>query len=202
MKKFLISLLLAFLLVPIATQAQTHYNVSVGSGTQTSSYVPSYTFFNYSFTQFIYHASEIGLDGDIDQIGFEVDNGSATRTLTIYMAELHKSSFSGGADAVAASNFQQVFQGTVSFSSGWVTNTLDSALSYQDTADLVIAFVDGTGSYSSGYPYYKGTSMSGGNRSIYKYNDNNPYSLVTPPTDAYSGSFLPNISLGINSFST
>ena len=202
MKKFLISLLLAFLLVPMATQAQTHYNVFVGSGIQTSPYVPTYTFYNYSFTQFIYHASEIGIDGDIDQIGFEVDNGSATRTLTIYMAELHKSSFSSGSDAVAASNFQQVFQGTVSFSSGWVTITLDSAFSYQDTADLVIAFVDGTGSYSSGYPYYKGTSMSGGNRSIYKYNDNNPYSIVTPPTDAYSGSFLPNIRLGINSFST
>jgi tryptophan synthase alpha chain len=65
MKKFLISLLLAFLLVPMATQAQTHYNVFVGSGLQTSPYVPTYTFYNYSFTQFIYHASEIGIDGII-----------------------------------------------------------------------------------------------------------------------------------------
>ena len=169
MKKFLISILLAFMLMPAVSVAQTHYNLVVASGTETNSYVPTYAFYSYSFAQMIYHANEVGLDGTIDTIAFKVDNGSATRPLTIYMAEVNHSSFSSGADAVAASHFQQVFSGSVSFSAGWVTIPLDSAFVYADTADLVITVIDGTGSWASGYPEYQGATMTG-TRSIYRYN--------------------------------
>ena len=200
MKKFLISILLAFMLMPAVSVAQTHYNLVVASGTETNSYVPTYAFYSYSFAQMIYHANEVGLDGTIDTIAFKVDNGSATRPLTIYMAEVNHSSFSSGADAVAASHFQQVFSGSVSFSAGWVTIPLDSAFVYADTADLVITVIDGTGSWASGYPEYQGATMTG-TRSIYRYNDNNPYSLTAPPNDCSSTSFLPTIKLGISSYS-
>ena len=200
MKKFLISILLAFLLMPAVTVAQTHYNLVVASGTETNAYVPTYAYYSYSFAQMIYHANEVGLDGTIDTIAFKVDNGSGSRNLTIHMAEVNHSTFSSGSDAVAASNFQQVFSGSVNISSGWVTIALDSAFVYADTADLVIAVLDGTGSWASGYPYYQGVSMTG-TRSIYSYTDNSAYSLTTPPSSCNTTSFLPTIKLGISSYS-
>ena len=200
MKKFLISILLAFLLMPAVTVAQTHYNLVVASGTETNAYVPTYAYYSYSFAQMIYHANEVGLDGTIDTIAFKVDNGSGSRNLTIHMAEVNHSTFSSGSDAVAASNFQQVFSGSVNISSGWVTIALDSAFAYADTADLVIAVLDGTGSWASGYPYYQGVSMTG-TRSIYSYTDNSAYSLTTPPSSCNTTSFLPTIKLGISSYS-
>ena len=55
MKKLLIPFLLAFMLMPAVLVAQTHYNVTVSSGSATSTYVPTNAYYNYSFTQAIYH---------------------------------------------------------------------------------------------------------------------------------------------------
>jgi hypothetical protein len=180
-------------------QAQTHYTLQVGSGTATNAYVPDYGYYNYSYTQSLYTAGEVGLDGVIDTLAFQVDNGSLTRTLSIYMAEVSSTSFSSTSDAVGVANFHLVYTGSVSWSAGWVNIALDSTFDYQDTGSLVIAVIDQTGSYQSGYPYFAGTSMSN-SRSLYAYNDNNAYSLSSSLTS--STSFLPNIRLGILSFSS
>ena len=81
-------MLLALLSVPWVSQAQTHYNVQVGSGTDENSYLPNYTYYNYSYSQMLYTANEVGIDGVIDTIAFQVSSGSATRSLTIFMAEV------------------------------------------------------------------------------------------------------------------
>ncbi|MBR3413674.1 MAG: fibronectin type III domain-containing protein, partial [Bacteroidales bacterium] len=200
MQKHLQKLLLvvAMLVVPWVVQAQTHYTIQVGSGTETSPYVPDYGYYNYSYTQAIYTAGEVGLDGVIDTLAFQVDNGGLTRTLNIYMAEVSRTSFSSTSDAVGATNFHLVYSGSVAWTTGWVTIALDSTFTYQDSGSLVIAVIDQTGSYSSGYPYYAGTTMSN-NRSLYAYNDNNSYSLTSTLTSTTS--FLPNIRLGISSTS-
>ena len=197
MKKLLIPLLLAVLL-PAVANAQTHYTVQVGSGTETNSYVPSYGNYNYSYCQSIYHASEVGIDGVIDTIAFQVADGSLTRTLIVYMAEVNKGSFSSSTDAVAATHFQRVFKGSVSLSMGWATIGLDSTFTYQDTADLIIAVIDSTGSWSGSFPNFSGTMMTA-DRSLYAYNDYNTYTLSSPLS--YSTHFLPNIRLGITSTS-
>ena len=94
MKKLLISMLLAILLLPLASQAQTHYNVSVGSGTSTNEYVPDHTYYSYSLVQTIYPANEVGIAGVIDTLSFQVNDYGATRNVAIYMAEVTTSPFS------------------------------------------------------------------------------------------------------------
>jgi len=200
MKKLLIPFLLAFMLMPAVLVAQTHYNVTVSSGSATSTYVPTNAYYNYSFTQAIYHPGEVGIDGTIDTIAFRVDANSISRNLTIYMAEVNKGSFSSGADAVPGSQFRQVFSGSVSFAPGWVYIPLDSVFAYADTADLVVAVIDGTGSYTSDYPSYLGDTKTE-TRSIYRYNDGSAYSLASPPNDCSVTSFLPMLKLGISSYS-
>jgi hypothetical protein len=59
----------------------------VGSGTDSSGYVPSYSW-EYNFSQTIVRANEIGVDGVIDTIAFQVGSRNATRQLAIYMVQL------------------------------------------------------------------------------------------------------------------
>ena len=192
-------LLVAMIVVPWVGQAQTHYTLQVGSGTETSQYVPDYGYYNYSYSQALYTAGEVGLDGEIDTLAFQVSSDGLTRTLNIYMAEVSTTSLSTTSDAVSAANFHLVYTGSVSWSPGWVTIALDSTFDYQDTGSLVIAVIDQTGSWQSGYPYFMGSLMSN-NRSLYAYNDNNAYTLSS--SLSYSTSFLPNIRLGMLSYSS
>ena len=197
MQKFLKTLLLsALMMLPWVTNAQTHYNMQIGTGTSTSQYVPDYGYYNYAYSQMLYTAAEVGIDGEIDTLAFQVSSGSATRTVTIYMAEVSQTNLSSQVDA---SELHQVFSGSVSWSAGWVTIPLDSVFEYQGTGSLVIACIDATGTYVSGYPYFSGTSMSE-TRSRYIYNDYNSYTTSSSMT--YSTSFLPNVRIGINSYSS
>ena len=203
MKKFLIPLLLAIGLLPQLTQAQTHYVVPVGDAQTTNSFVPTYAYYGNSFTQFIYHANQVGIDGVIDNLQFHVASGNVTRSLTIYMAETPHSSFSSSSDVVGQSYFQQVYSGSVNLVSGWVSITLDSTFTYQDTSDLIICVIDGTDSWVSSYPSFTGSNISSGYHSIYTYADDVTYSLANPPVDDLEASnFQPYIRLGITSTSS
>ena len=186
-------IIIAALCLPWMTNAQTHYNLQIGEGTATNSYVPTYGLFNYSYTQSLYTAGDVGIDGIIDTIAYEVYTGNQTRTLTIYMAEVSQTTLSS---AIPASSFQQVFSGSVSLTPGWRTIALDTAFEYQDTGSLVIAVIDGTGTWTTA-PVFYGTQMSD-TRAQYVYNDNNTYTLSSSMTNTTS--FRPNIRLGISSY--
>ena len=188
-------LFLALLCLSWAANAQTHYNLQIGTGTDANNYVPNYTFYNYSYSQTLYTAAEVGIDGDIDTIAFNLSYGGATRDLLIYMAEVSQTSLS---TQVAASEFTQVFNGTVSWETGWTVIPLDTVFPYQGTGSLVIAVVDETGSYVSGRTFL-GTNKSE-TRSKYIYNDYNAYNTASQMTN--STAFSPNIRICINSTST
>ena len=188
-------IIIAALCLPWMTNAQTHYNLQIGMGTATNSYVPTYGLYNYSYTQSLYTAGDVGIDGIIDTIAYEVYTGNQTRTLTIYMAEVSQTTLSS---AIPASSFQLVFSGSVSLTPGWRTIALDTAFEYQDTGSLVIAVIDGTGTWTTA-PVFYGTQMSD-TRAQYVYNDNNTYTLSSSMTNTTS--FRPNIRLGISSYST
>ncbi|MBR1834833.1 MAG: fibronectin type III domain-containing protein [Bacteroidales bacterium] len=196
MRKRLIPFLLAILLLPMASMAQTHYVIPIGSGTETDAHVPAYAYYKNAFSQMLYSANQVGIDGDIDSIAFYVSGDATTRTWSIYMAEVGQTSFGS---VIPGSAFRQVFQGTVSLATGWVNIALDSTFSYQDTGTLAICVIDATGSYINNYPSFVGTEASG-NVTCYNYNNYTTYSIdnLTP---SYYGSFLPNIRLGISSYS-
>ena len=70
-------------------------DVTIGSGTTTSSYIPTCAHSNYSLCQQIYKPSEIGCAGTITKVAFKVANSkSATRTIDIYMSHTDTSAFS------------------------------------------------------------------------------------------------------------
>ena len=192
MLKFLKRLMLiAAFCVPWVSQAQTHYTLQVGSGTATNRYVPTNAYYDYSYAQMLYTPGEVGIDGIIDTLAFEVTSNTTTRTLTIYMAEVSQTTL---ASQVAEAEFSQVFSGSVALAPGWVTIALDTVFEYQDTGSLVIAVIDGTGSWVSSYPYFGGTTMTD-TRSLYGYMDNTPYTLASSISNTTQ--FLPNIKLGI-----
>ena len=162
---------------------------TIGSGTSTNGYLPTYAYYNYSLTEQIYTAAEIGQACTITAIAFKVSNSkSTTRALDLYMVHTTKTAFSGNSDWVSLSTSNKVFSGEVAFSaSGWTTITLDTPFAYNGTDNLIIGVDDNTGSYvspssdcSAFYVY-----ATGANRALYKYNDNtnyNPASMSTSGT--------------------
>jgi hypothetical protein len=164
-------------------------DVTIGSGTSTNSYIPTYTYYNYSLTQQIYTSAEVGDAGTITAIAFKVANSKpADRTIDVYLSHTSTSSFSGTSAWIAQSTSYRVFSGSVSFlSSGWTTITLDTPFEYNGTSNLLLTVDDNTGTYitgSSNNPSFYVYSTSG-NRAIYKYNDYtdyNPASMTTSGT--------------------
>ena len=162
---------------------------AIGSGTSTSAYLPTYAYYNYSLSEQIYTATEIGQACTITAIAFKVSNSKSTaRTLDLYMVHTTKTSFSGNSDWVSLSTSNKVFSGEVAFSaSGWTTITLDTPFAYNGTDNLIIGVDDNTGSYvspSSNCPAFY-VYATDANRALYKYNDDtnyNPASMSTSGT--------------------
>ncbi len=166
--------------------------VTIGSGSSTNAYLPTYAYYKYSLTEQIYTAAEIGQAGTITAISFKVSNAkSATRTLSIYLKHTTKTAFTSkkGWEAVSSSNL--VYSGSVTFNaSGWTTITLDTPFVYNGTSNLLLAVDDNTGSYvssSSNSPKFYVYS-TGANRALRIYSDNTNYNPSSP--SSYSGSYV------------
>ena len=90
-KLLLFSLLLA-LFAPWAAQAQT--TVEIGDGTSTDYYTPIGTYYNYSITEQLYTAAEIGTAGTISSISFNYASSTAKDfPITVYMRMLMPKTF-------------------------------------------------------------------------------------------------------------
>ncbi|MBR3799412.1 MAG: choice-of-anchor J domain-containing protein [Bacteroidales bacterium] len=163
--------------------------VTIGSGNSTNAYLPTYSYYNYSLTQQIYTASEIGRAGTITSIAFKVSNSkSTTRSIDVYMSHTTNTNFSSNNAWVSQSTSYRVFSGSVTFSaSGWTTITLATPFEYDGTSNLLLTIDDNTGSYvssSDNSPQFYVYSASS-NTAIYKYNDDtnyNPASMTTAGT--------------------
>ena len=167
-------------------------DVTIGSGSSTNAYIPTYAYYKYSLTEQIYTAAEIGQSGTITAISFKVSNAkSTTRTLAIYMKHTTKTAFTSkkGWESVSSSNL--VYSGSVTFNaSGWTTITLTTPFTYNGTNNLLLAVDDNTGSYvssSSNSPKFYVYS-TGANRALRIYSDNTNYSPSSP--SSYSGTYV------------
>ncbi len=153
MKKFLSFwlLLLAFC-VPVAMIAQdAQVEIVVGDSTGSNSYLPSYSFYNYSLTQQIYDADEIGMPGTINSIAFFNTGSEKTRSYTVYMVETDKEQFNGSTDWITVTASDMVFTGSVVMAAGtWTVFQLTNPFEYDGVSNLAVIMDDNTGSYSSG----------------------------------------------------
>ena len=181
---------LAILLSTGGVQAQT--NVTIGSGTNSSTYWPNYYNFNYSYTQQIVLASEVtsggwgGGAGLIQKIRFLPGATVSTtnwKDWVIYVGNTSKTSFSSTTDWVPAASMTQVFNGTLpgTVTSGvWMEITLTTPFLYDGTSNIVVAIDENTNTYGNN-PSWKGYAP-GANRGIYYYSDPTNPDPASPPT--------------------
>ena len=110
-KRSLLFALLIALIVPFAAQAQE--TVTIGDGTSTDYYTPIGTYYNYSITEQLYTADEIGMAGTISSISFDYAGTAA---------------------------FEGTYSVT---GTGWMTITLDTPFAYDGTSNLLIGISKG-----------------------------------------------------------
>ena len=161
-------------------------DVVIGEGTTTTTYFPSYSFYNYTYTQQIYTANEMGGPNTFNSISFHMAALSQQRTFSIYLMHTTESAPSAW---LPASNAQLVFSGPQTLvAQEWNTFNFTTPFVYNGTDNLAVIVVDRTGSYVSGNSWYSHTAPAGSGASRYLYNDSSPYSITSVPTSAGTAS--------------
>ena len=160
----------------------------IGSGTATNSNLPSQSYYNYTLSQQIYTANELGsMAGIITTIGFYNSGSQKTRSYDIYLTHTTKNSFSNSADWITVSEADKVYSGSVTMAvSGWTTITFDTPFYYDGVSNLALIVDDNTGSWSQGLSCL--VFDAEGNQAIYKCNDGTNYDPTNP--SGISGTLL------------
>lgn len=159
-------------------------HAEIGNGTTGSSYLPSYSLYNYTLSEEIYNAAEIGAAGPIAEISIYNQGSAKTRTYDIYLKHTSQSTFSSGTNWIPVSSSDKVFSGSVTMdANAWTTITLDNTFNFNGSDNVVLVFDDNTGSYLSGLSG-RCTSQSE-YKSLYIYSDGVNYNPSSP--SSYSG---------------
>lgn len=164
MKKFLRTLMLsAAMLLPFASQAQTTVSIGDPTSTVTNYTLPVNMYYNYSLTQQIIAADEIGTAGSITSISFEYTNTSSFTmdSVRMYMKNVSRANFSSTTDMESISSSDLVWEGTLTASaSGWVTITLTTPFVYNGTDNLLICCYDNQNGYPGSSYKFRTTSTT------------------------------------------
>ena len=158
--------------------------VNVGSCSSTQSFLPSASQFDYTVSEQIYTATEIGDAGIINSISFFNTGSAVTRNLDIYLVHTNKTEFYGD-DWVPVTATDLVFSGNVTLQTNvWSEITLDVPFSYNGTDNLVVLTDDNTGTRLNNLLCSSFVGLSPGNKSMYScgYSENyNPLTLSNYP---------------------
>ena len=160
---------------------------TIGTGTGTSSYFPSYSFYNYSLTQQIYLASDFSgvSGGQIEHIGIQMSDVPVARDIEIYMTNTSATNVSSAFIPIASSDLVWSGSTTGNIAAGWNDITLTTPFNYTG-GNILVTFRDMTGDYTSGNYGMVTTVTSGISR--YVYQDGSSYSVTNPPTDGTASS--------------
>ena len=197
MKKKLFSIL-ALLCMAVTGAWAEEITIGDPTSTTTSGYLPSYSLYEYSLSQQIYTADEIGTSGTINALTMWLKNSSSyPRNYNIYMKEVSQSSFADGNAWVSMAESNLV--ATATLSNGIAdpvetTFTLTTPFEYSGTGNLVICFQDVTGQWSSGVGSVVMTTS--GHQAIYAYRDG---SLYDPTSPGVTGAFAIKDNEGLKS---
>ena len=157
-------------------------------GTNTNDYLPSFSYFNYSLTQQIYTAEEIGTAGTITSIAFFNGGATKTRTYDFYLVATDKTSFANNTDWVAVTDVNKVFSGEVTMmAGGWTTIAFDRPFAYDGISNLILVTDDNTGSYTDS-PHMSCRVFDGPSQALRIYSDGTNYDPFAPQD--YSGTVL------------
>ena len=132
--------------------------VSIGEGeiAQFSAPICNYASYNYSLSQQIYTAEEIGLENgtSIKSISFHhVSGNNNTRDIVVYLQNVEKDVFEGSYDWIEVADADIVYQGTYTFGAAedWATIEFQNAFEYAG-ANVAVTVYDKTGT-NYGYSY-------------------------------------------------
>ena len=165
--------------------------VTIGSGTETSTYVPSYSYYKQGFSQQLYTPAEIGSAGTIYSIAFYNDGATKTRTYDVYMVHTTKTAFTSNTDWITVTSADQVFTGSVTMTAGgWTTITLATPFEYDGTSNLAIVMDDNSGNYTPSpnmnCRVFEGTD----NCALYTYDDYYDTQNFDPFAPSFNGARL------------
>ncbi|MBO2525409.1 MAG: hypothetical protein CW341_06910 [Bacteroidetes bacterium] len=161
-------------------------DVEIGTNGTTNSNLPFYGLWNYAYSQQIIDAEEINTTaGNIYSVSFNCSSAPAstsTGNIKIWMANTTKSVFDNNTDYIDPSTLTLVYEGPSSYTyhTGWNTFTFNTPFEYTG-GNVVVAYYEGNGSYSSGSFYVHSTT---GNKSISHYQDDQSAVSYTSPATA------------------
>ena len=164
---------------------------TIGDGTSTNSFLPSYSYYNYSYSQQIFLASEIGTPRTIESVTLDMAAFSTSRSYKIYLMHTTEST---SANWIPATSAQLVYSGSPTLHTGLNTFQFSTPFNYNGTDNLAMIILDETGTYSSGNTWRTHTAPFQASR--YIYNDNNPYSTSSTPTSGTSTTSRNNVIFG------
>jgi hypothetical protein len=195
MKKKVFSLMMTLLLAFIGVAKADV--VTIGEGTSTTYYGPFNSLWGYSFVEQIYTADEIGTAGTITSISFNMSSTSEeTNSVDVFMKNVSRTQFSDNTDWEPVTASDMVFSGTVTFSPGWTTITLDTPFEYDGFSNLMIGMHEYTPGYSTRYFYY----TSATNALISAHSDTadpNPYDIGSFTGTKYVQNYRVNLQMDI-----
>ena len=121
--------------------------VLVGAGDATGEFIPTYTYYNYSTTQQIYTAEELGFGaGNVTKIAFYNNGSAVSRNIDVYITNTTKANFTGSNNMVNMTAEDKVYSGTYTFTSGWCEIAFSKAFEYTG-GNILICVDDNTGTW-------------------------------------------------------
>ena len=190
---------LLILMFALSGTAIASVDVYVGENYSYNNYLPTTGSYNYSLTQQIYTAEQIGMSGTINEISFYTSNVNRTRVLNVFMIETDKDAFVDYNDFVYLTNPDTLFSGSVTFlPNRWNAIVLDKPFEYSGEHNLLICVQDVTGSNTGSgslrnyvfpeYEYIEDQGWVYHYRAIYRYsNFSTPIPVDEAPTIYSSG---------------
>ncbi|MDD3875883.1 MAG: choice-of-anchor J domain-containing protein [Bacteroidales bacterium] len=171
-----------------SSSTQGGFQTQIGTGTLTQSYVPCYGWFDYSWSTSLFLPAELNFSGNIDTLIFYVNNTISPYTMNDQRVYLGHAAYSAFTDYSypGTTGLTQVYQGTVTWSPGWVKIPLSTPFNYNGTSTLVLQWENHDGSYISGYPSF-GASTVPSNLVKYNYDD-----VTFPSSVGYGATTRPN----------
>ncbi len=176
--------------------------VEIGDGTGTTYYFPIDNYFNYSCTEQVYLAEEIGVAGTINSISFYYNYGTAytAPNVTMYMKHVSRTGFTSTTDCEPLEAGDVVWTGAIApTEAGWYTFTLDTPFEYNGTDNLLVAFFDGTSGYPGTSYTWRQTATST-TMGLRYYSDSyapDPYNLASYTGSKQVYSYRSNVQLNI-----
>ena len=157
-------------------------------GSATSQYLPCYNYYNYSLTQQIYTADEIGMACTINSISFYNGGAEKTRTCDFYLVASDKVSFTDNYDWVVVTDADKVFSGSVVMvANEWTRIAFDTPFDYDGTSNLILVVDDNSGAWTSS-PHMACRVFDATGQAIRIYSDGTNYDPSNP--SSYSGTLM------------